>query len=182
MSFVSYRTTGPEVGIPLFAQSHSEVELEEEVKHIVDIEVHGGELQVNVEEPPPYVPPIPFSKRLEKCKVLVDTSGDSSPAEGETGKQLQQVQDLKPKQEVFLLDYILTDDNPDLDVYLLFSEEHDIVGDIDLHDKVASNLVIKIMLMLCTLMIKLMNALIFILCLRKVQSWNLFVLKLNGLT
>ncbi|GAA0159678.1 hypothetical protein LIER_38913 [Lithospermum erythrorhizon] len=82
-------------------QCHSEAKLAEEVEPTVDIEVHGGEFQVNVEEPPPYVPPILFPNRLEKCKVLVDTSGDSSPTEGETGKQLQQVQDLEPKQECF---------------------------------------------------------------------------------
>ncbi|GAA0162183.1 hypothetical protein LIER_18330 [Lithospermum erythrorhizon] len=57
-----------------FAQFHSEAELEEEIEPTVDIE------------------------RLEKCKVLVDTPGDSSPTEGETGQQLQQVQDLEPKQ------------------------------------------------------------------------------------
>ncbi|GAA0186144.1 hypothetical protein LIER_33432 [Lithospermum erythrorhizon] len=38
--------------------NNGKAELEEGVEPIVDIEVHGGELQVDVEEPPPYVPPI----------------------------------------------------------------------------------------------------------------------------
>ncbi|GAA0170804.1 hypothetical protein LIER_24988 [Lithospermum erythrorhizon] len=71
----------------LTTQYHIEVELEEEVDSIVDVEMNGGELIDDNEKPynspSPYVPPIPFSKRLERCKVIDDTLDGSSPTEEE---------------------------------------------------------------------------------------------------
>ncbi|GAA0147116.1 hypothetical protein LIER_06898 [Lithospermum erythrorhizon] len=82
----------------LTIQSHSEDELEEEVESIVDVEMNGGELIYDNKEPynspPPYVPPNPFPKRLERYKVVDDTPSNSSLAEGENEKQLPQIQDL----------------------------------------------------------------------------------------
>ncbi|GAA0175478.1 hypothetical protein LIER_28645 [Lithospermum erythrorhizon] len=86
----------------LTIQSHSEDELEEEVESIVDVKMNGGELIDDNKEPynspPPYVPPIPFPKRLERCKVIDDTPSDRSLAKGENEQQLPQIQDLESKQ------------------------------------------------------------------------------------
>ncbi|GAA0147326.1 hypothetical protein LIER_36499 [Lithospermum erythrorhizon] len=47
------------------------------------------------------------------------------------------------KQGDSLLNFCLIDYYPELDLHLLFLEEHDIVGDTDLHDIYASNLALE---------------------------------------
>ncbi|GAA0180043.1 hypothetical protein LIER_30057 [Lithospermum erythrorhizon] len=123
---------GEKLRAMLATQSSNEVELQ-------------GEIEPNrkFEEPPPYVPLIPFSKRLEGCKVARDTLGDNSPAEGEHEHQLQQIQDLELKQRVSILDFCLTDNYPDLDLHFIFPDESDIGIDIGLYDMCASNLAIE---------------------------------------
>ncbi|GAA0163783.1 hypothetical protein LIER_39658 [Lithospermum erythrorhizon] len=71
---------GEKLRAMLTAQSSSRVELQREIESNRKIEGNGGELKVNVEEQPPYVPPIPFPKRLVGCEVAHDIPGDNSPA------------------------------------------------------------------------------------------------------
>ncbi|GAA0139291.1 hypothetical protein LIER_00867 [Lithospermum erythrorhizon] len=74
---------GEKLRAMLNAQSSTGVELQGEIEPNRKIKGNLGELKVNAEEQPPYIPPIHFPKRLEGCKVAHDTS-----AEGEN-EQLQ---------------------------------------------------------------------------------------------
>ncbi|GAA0149573.1 hypothetical protein LIER_08713 [Lithospermum erythrorhizon] len=89
---------GEKLRATLTAQSSSGIELQGEIEPNRKIEVNGGELKVNVEEPSSYVLTIPFPKRIVGYEVAHDIPGDNSPAEGENEHQLQQIQDFELKQ------------------------------------------------------------------------------------